>query len=325
MTHNLKRSGFAVLAAFATAVSMVVAGPAQAVIVTTQTVTVTVDAACSGSWSWKQETNTLSCVTAPTGTTPALANCRFGSPPGPATAGTGFPVTVVCDNGPPTNAATFTWYTKCSGCTATSTQTSTGSNTLTLPSQGTWTVWVEVAAAGNNGTGRTPDALLNVTGGPVVATESCGSEFANTRRVPVTWSSGVGNIHVDTAKFGHFGPNDAIVLEIATPAVLGGLSYGAFQFTDLSGSERIAGGRAVGQGLRFYAGTRASAPRAFMDGIRNGTVYFSTAANDYSLPGHVGPERQVLPEHQERPGRMQRGTLRSRYRVHCAEMIRKAL
>jgi len=302
MTHNVMRSGFPLLVAFATAVSLVVAAPTQAIIVTTPTVTVTVDAACSGSWSWKQETGTLSCVTAPTGTTPALANCRFSSPPVPAAAGVGFPVSVVCDNGPPTNAATFTWYTRCSGCPATSTQTSTGSTTLTLPTPGTWTVWVEVAAAGNNGTGRTPDAALNVTAGPVVGTDSCGPEFANTRRIPVTWASGVGNIHVFTSKFGHFGPNDAIVLEISTPAELGKKSLGAFQWSDYY-PEPVANRVVVlsDRACDFTRGLDAS-PRAIADGYPSGAVPFSTVANDYGLPVISAPNSKYFLNLKNAPG-----------------------
>jgi len=371
MTHNPMRSGFALLVAFATALSLVVPAPSHAV-------NVTIDAPCSGSWNWNQGTSTLSCVAATglscsptvspanplpanpvaigagasqcpgaatwawtadttnvaacpkvsagsssstlnlaapnvttpactykvavtdggartgtgsasvtwtTATTPALANCQFASPPGPATAGVAFPVTVVCDNGPPTNAATFVWHQYCAGCAETSSQTSTGSNTLTLPTTGSWYVWVSVAAAGNNGTGRTPLALLQVnaattqTSGPY----DCGAEFANTRTVPLAWTNGVGNIHAYTASAGHFGPNDAVVVEIAAPSQIGTSSSGWISYYDSPPAPSVQRVAVLSDRACDFTRGLDGAVRAFMGG-NIGTINFNTTPNDYGLP-----------------------------------------
>jgi len=396
MAHNLMRSGFPLLVAFATAVSLFVAAPTQAVIVVTPTVTVTVDALCSGSWSWKQESGTLSCeagttalvcsptwspvsplpsnpvtisaganqcpgaatwawtaatsnvaacpsvpagsssstlnlaapnsttpactykvavtgggktgtgsasVTWTTATTPALANCRFGSPPGPATAGVGFPATVVCDNGPPTNAATFTWHVYCAGCAETSSQTTTGSKTLTLPTPGTWNVWVDVVAAGNNGTGQTPTASVQVN--PAVVSQpgsyDCGPNFANTRTLPLAWTNGVGNIHVHTANAGHFGPNDAVVVEITAPSQIGTSTYGWISYYDsppAPSAQRVA--VLSDQACDFTKGLDG-AFRAFTGG-NTGTVNFSTIPNDSGLPVMSVPNRKYFLNLKNVPG-----------------------
>jgi len=148
--------------------------------------------------------------------TPALANCRFGSPPGPATVGVGFPVTVVCDNGPPTNAATFTWHVYCAGCAETSSQTNTGSKTVTLPTVGTWYLWVGVAAAGNNGTGQTPTAAIQVNsgdggGGGGAGAVSCESQgFSKTEFYDWDWSNSSILIYTGTNKNGGMNPQGPI-------------------------------------------------------------------------------------------------------------------
>jgi hypothetical protein len=144
--------------------------------------------------------------------------------------------------------------------------------------------------------------VLNVTGAPVVGTSSCGPEFTNTRRIPVTWANDVGNIHVDTAKHGHFGPGDAIVLEILTPAVLGKNSIGAFQWSDyypnpVANRVVVLSDRACD----FTRGLDGSA-RAIADGYPSGVVYFSTVANDYGLPVISAPNSTYFLNIKNAPG-----------------------
>ncbi len=226
------------------------------------------------------------------GTPPALANCQFSPTPGGATAGISLPLTVVCQNGPPTNAATFTWSaTPLSGTgTATFAQTSTtvGTNSVTLSAAGSWTINANVAAANGNGTGS---AAASLTVDPPGTTAQACAGFDNTLTVPVAWPAvPSGTINAYTANgASHMGPNDAVVVEFTTPATLGVNKIGRMSWIeygrDLNPRRRLV----LSQNRCDF--TTGMGSGSIKVGI-GGSMFFSAGTNTYNYPALLVPNRK---------------------------------
>jgi hypothetical protein len=130
---------------------------------------------------------------------------------------------------------------------------------------------------------------------------NCGPDFANTRTLPLAWTNGVGNIHVHTANAGHFGPNDAVVVEIAVPSQIGTSTNGWISYYDsppAPSAQRIA--VLSDQACDFTKGLDG-AVRAFTGG-NTGTVNFSTVPNDSGLPVMSFPNRKYFLNLKNVPG-----------------------
>jgi hypothetical protein len=207
--------------------SVVIAGPASAATACVYKVDVTDGGTKTGSG-----TATVSWTAAP-----QLSNCRFTSNPA-ATAGNPFNLTVVCDNGPPASP-TIAWSatpTNCTGaCTATfgSGPSTTGlSNTVTLPSTGSWSVSAAVTASNGSGT-----AVWTGTVGSASASYDCGPTYGKTLNLKLPpWTVGAAaNQHLYTADKGSLRPNDAVVVEFTAPQTLVAESYGSWGWSDVGG------------------------------------------------------------------------------------------
>ena len=226
------------------------------------------------------------------GTPPALANCRFSPTPGGATAGTSLPLTVVCDNGPTTNAATFTWSAVPTSGTGTATfaqtTSTTGSNSVTFSAAGSWTLTADVAAANANGTGSA-SALLTVD--PPGATAPPCVGFDNTRTLSVAWPAvPAGTVNAYTANgASNMGPNDAVVVEFTTPAVLGNnriarmswIEYGR----DLNPRRKLV----LSQNRCDF--TTGMGSGSIKVGI-GGSMIFSAGTNTYGYPALLVPNKK---------------------------------
>jgi hypothetical protein len=285
------------VAAFAAAVAMVGAVPVYAGI--------TIDSPCAGQWTWNASTSTLSCVTSSTNTNP-LGSCTWGQV-ATKTAGDTATLTIACSNGPPTNPATFAWTvspaTGCTNCSATLGQATTdnGSNTLKGVTAGTFNVSVSVTATNGNGTGSasgqvTFQAASDGTGNNTSGPYNCGSTFSSTRTLTLpAWSIGAtANTHLYTADAGHFGPNDAVVVEITAPSWLGSDRFGSLSWSDI-GADPPAKRVVVlsDTACDFTKGVGGNA-LAIVSGAANASLYFSAGANSVGYPALTVPGRKYF-------------------------------
>lgn len=125
----------------------------------------------------------------------AAFTCSFSPAPGTATVGSALPLTIACSNGTPLS---FSWGASapagCSGaCTAawgSTTQTSSGSNTLTLPSAGIWTVTVNVSSTSGTQSQVQASVQATASSGGGGSTISCAAQgFSKTLVYNWNWAT----------------------------------------------------------------------------------------------------------------------------------------
>jgi hypothetical protein len=256
---------------------------------------VTIDVPCTGTWSLTgSATNpTLSCVPPTTGGPPdPLANCQF-SALGGATAGASIPLNVSCTNGPPTNAATFSWSATLAagqgvGTFGQTPTTASGTNSVTLPTAGLWTIKADVVAANDNGSST---ATASLTVDPPGTTAPACAGFANTRTVPVAWPAvPFGTINAYTANgTSHMGPNDAVVVEFTTPATLGSNKIARMSWIEFGRDLNPRRKLVLSQNRCDF--TTGMGSGSIKVGI-GGSMIFSAGTNTYGYPALLTPNRK---------------------------------
>jgi hypothetical protein len=183
---GISRAFACALAGAAATAALFVVAPAHAATVTIE------DGGACASWNWNASLQTLSCNAGslPPPPSPSFA-CSFSPAPGAAQAGQALGVTVACTGG---TATAFAWSaTAPAGCQGNCTATwgsGGGSNNVTLPSAGIWTLRANVTSS----TGASAQAQASVQVNAVVGgggTNLCAAQgYAKTIFYNWDWSGG---------------------------------------------------------------------------------------------------------------------------------------
>jgi hypothetical protein len=124
---------------------------------------------------------------------------------------------------------------------------------------------------------------------------NCAS-FANTRTLTLpSWTIGPApNVHLYTANAGHFGPNDAVVVEIIAPSSLATNKFGSLSWSEI-GSDPPAKRVVVlsDTACDFAKGVDGNA-LAVVSGAANASLYFSAGPNSVGYPALTVPGRKYF-------------------------------